>query len=55
MDDIVVTGNDEVEVAQLKGSLANEFEIKDLHSLKYFVGIEDKGFLFVKGNMSWTC
>lgn len=40
VDDIVVTCNDEVEVVQLKSSLAKEFEIKDLGSLKYFLGIE---------------
>lgn len=40
VDDIVVIGNSEVEVACLKSSLANEFEIKDLGSLKYFLGIE---------------
>lgn len=40
VDDIVVLGNNEVEVAQLKGSLAREFEIKDLGSLRYSLGIE---------------
>lgn len=40
VDDIVVTGNDEVEIAQLKRNLLREFEIKDLSSLKYFLGIK---------------
>lgn len=40
VDDIVVTGNDEVEVVWLKESLTQEFEIKDLGFLKYFFGIE---------------
>lgn len=40
MDGIAITNNDEMEVVQLEGSLAREFEIKDLNSLKYFLGIE---------------
>lgn len=40
VDDIVVIGNDEVKVAQLKSILKRKFEIKDLGSLKYFLGIE---------------
>uniref|UniRef100_A0A5B6Z677 Putative polyprotein n=1 Tax=Davidia involucrata TaxID=16924 RepID=A0A5B6Z677_DAVIN len=47
VDDIVVTGNDSDEVSKLKVHLAREFEIKDLGSLRYFLGIEvarsDKG------------
>jgi hypothetical protein len=40
VDDIVVTGNDDEKIRNLKHSLANEFEIKDFGSLKYFLGIE---------------
>lgn len=40
VDDIVVTGNDPVEISQLKLRLAQEFEIKDLGHLRYFLGIE---------------
>jgi len=40
VDDIVVIGNDEVEIAKWKKNLAKEFEIKELGSLKYFLGIE---------------
>jgi len=40
VDDIVLTGNDDGEIQNLKHLLANEFEIKDLGSLKYFLGIE---------------
>jgi hypothetical protein len=40
VDDIVLISNDDWELQNLKHSLANEFEIKDLGSLKYFLGIE---------------
>ena len=40
VDDIVVTGDDKEEMAQLKRLLAQEFEIKDLGKLQYFLGIE---------------
>ncbi len=40
VDDIVVTGDDKEEMALLKECLAQEFEIKDLGRLKYFLGIE---------------
>lgn len=40
VDNRVVTRNDEAEIAQLKGSLVKEFEIKELGSLKYFLRIE---------------
>ena len=36
----MLTGNDEEEIQRLKQSLAQEFEIKDLENLKYFLGIE---------------
>lgn len=39
VDDIVVIGNDEDEISSLKRSLTKELEIKDLGSLKYFLGI----------------
>lgn len=40
VDNIVVTENDDEEIQNLKKSLANEFEIKDLDNLKHFLGIE---------------
>ena len=40
MDDIVLTGSDKEELERLKIRLAEEFEIKDLGALKYFLGME---------------
>jgi Reverse transcriptase (RNA-dependent DNA polymerase) len=40
VDDIVLTGNDTVEMMRIKGSLTTEFEIKDLGPLRYFLGIK---------------
>lgn len=40
VDDIIIAGSDEDEIRRLKGVLTNEFEIKDLGKLKYFLGLE---------------
>jgi hypothetical protein len=40
VDDIVITGDDTNEIVNLKKHLAQEFEVKDLGQLKYFLGIE---------------
>ena len=40
VDDVVVTGNDLVEVNKVKNFLKTNFLIKDLGELKYFLGIE---------------
>lgn len=40
VDDMIITCNDEACVAKLKTSLDQKFGIKDLGSLKYFLGLE---------------
>ena len=47
VDNKVITGDDLEEIKILKQTLSSEFEVKDLESLQYFLGIEvaqsDKG------------
>ena len=40
VDDMVITGNDSKEIDRLRSKLFQEFEMKDLGQLKYFLGIE---------------
>ncbi|KAJ0742667.1 putative RNA-directed DNA polymerase [Helianthus annuus] len=40
VDDIVITGNNDIEIDKIKGLLSNSFQIKDLGVLKYFLGLE---------------
>ena len=40
VDDIIIMGNDSKAISHLKATLQQCFPIKDLSSLKYFLGIE---------------
>lgn len=40
VDDIIIAGDDDVEIARFKGCLSKVFEVKDLGRPKYFLGIE---------------
>ncbi|GAA0147989.1 hypothetical protein LIER_36630 [Lithospermum erythrorhizon] len=40
VDDIIISGNDVVEIKNIKKQMAREFEVKDLGMLKYFLGME---------------
>ncbi|KAL5736254.1 hypothetical protein ACOSQ2_031042 [Xanthoceras sorbifolium] len=40
VDDIIVTGNNDLEMTNLQRHLATEFKMKDLGVLRYFLGIE---------------
>lgn len=40
MDDIIIIGDDEVEIYKLQKQLGTEFEMKNLRRIKYFLGIE---------------
>ena len=40
VDDIIITGDGEEEIADLQRYLASEFEMKNLRGLKYLLGIE---------------
>ncbi|KAF5822598.1 putative RNA-directed DNA polymerase [Helianthus annuus] len=40
VDDIIVTGNNDLEINKVKTLLSNNFQIKDLGILKYFLGLE---------------
>ena len=49
-NNIIIIGNDKGEIQSLKTYLSNEFEMKDLRSLKYFLRIEvarSKGGIFI--------
>ena len=54
IDDIILTRDDLTKIDKLKKILVEEFEIKDLGSLKYFVGVEvarsKNGYQFLKEN-----
>ena len=39
VDDMIITGNDDKDIIDLQKHLANEFEMKNLGGLKYFLSI----------------
>ena len=40
VDDLIITGDDKVQIANVKKVLGAEFDMKDLGELMYFLGIE---------------
>lgn len=40
VDDLIMTGDDEDEITEMKAKLDKAFTIKDLGKLRYFLGIE---------------
>ncbi|RVW35655.1 Retrovirus-related Pol polyprotein from transposon TNT 1-94 [Vitis vinifera] len=40
VDDLIFTGNDELMFAEFKHSLKHEFDMTDLHKMRYFLGLE---------------
>ena len=40
VDDIIIGGQDEMEINEIKTALQSEFKIRDLGKLKYFLGLE---------------
>lgn len=40
MDDIVIIGNEQYKIYQLKEHLCSHFQTKDLEKLKYILGVE---------------
>lgn len=40
VDDVIIAGNDEIKIQEIKGRLDKEFSIKDLGPIKFFLGIE---------------
>jgi Reverse transcriptase (RNA-dependent DNA polymerase) len=59
VDDIIIIENNYKKISEVKKSLKEIFEIKDLDRLKYFLRIEiahfTKVYLFLKGNIPLIC
>lgn len=43
MDDMIITGDDESAIAQLKRKLGKELKVKDSGQLRYFLGNKEIG------------
>ena len=60
VDDLIITGNDANSITKLKWNVEQQFPIKDLRPLKYFLGIEmaasNKGFFLNQGKyiLDWA-
>lgn len=56
---MVMTGNGLEEKVAEQTYMSQEFEMKDLSPLKYFLGIEvsrlSKGISYLNRNMGWNC
>ena len=59
VDDLIISGNDSAALSLFKAYLSNCFKMKDLGSLKYFLGIEvarsSSGYFFVNENILLAC
>lgn len=55
VDDLIMTDNDEQEMNRLKDELANHFKMKNLGTLKHFLGLEvsrcKEGVFFFSGTI----
>jgi hypothetical protein len=55
VDDLIITGDSDADIFDLKKLLKQKFEMKDLGELRYFLSIEvihsQKGYGYYKGNM----
>ena len=59
VDDLIIVGDSAIEIDHVKGLLKQDFEMKYLGDLRYFLGIEiiitSKGIWFHKDSMLWIC
>ena len=59
VDDLIVTGDSDADIDDMKLLLKQKFKIKDLGELRYFLGIEvirsPGGYGCCRGSMVWIC
>ena len=59
VDDLIMTGDSEHDIAEVKSLLKQKFEMKDLGELRYFLGIEvvkgDKGTFLLQRHIVLIC